>query len=61
MHQEDRARQSFLNYFDEDIENARLYDVVLDTDDLSAEDTAGLIVEGLRDRQRSMLPSEEGP
>jgi len=58
MHEEDRARQSFMNYFDEDIESARLYDVIINTDHLSAGETARLIVEGLRDKKRSLFPAE---
>jgi len=55
---EDRARQSLMNYFDEDIDNPRLYDLLINTDDLSGEETVGLIVEGLRRKESTASPPE---
>jgi cytidylate kinase len=55
MLEEDRARQSLMNYFDEDIDDPLLYDVVINTDHLTGEETARLIVHGLRGRERATI------
>jgi cytidylate kinase len=52
VHEEDKAQVDFVkNFFDEDIRNPELYDLVINTDKLSIIDAADLIIQALHNME----------